>query len=83
MGVYRAAFTSIDQTEPLTERQVRVPVIAIGGEEGLGAQVGDMVAMVAADVDAQVLPGCGHFVAEERPDDVVRRILTLTGRTDG
>ena len=83
MGVYRAAFTSIDQTEPLTQQKVHVPVAAIGGgDNGLGDQVGQMVAMVAADVDAQVLPGCGHFVAEERPNDIVRRILAMAGKTD-
>lgn len=31
MGVYRTAFTSIDQTEPLTTARVTVPVVAIGG----------------------------------------------------
>ncbi len=35
MGIYRAAFTSIDQTEPLTKAKVRVPVIAMGGAKGL------------------------------------------------
>jgi pimeloyl-ACP methyl ester carboxylesterase len=32
MGIYRAAFMSIDQTEPLMQRQVTVPVVALGGE---------------------------------------------------
>ena len=81
-GVYRAAFTSIDQTEPLTTRKVQVPVTAIGGDQGLGAQVGQTVAMVAANVDAEVLPGCGHFVAEECPNDIARRILAMAGKTD-
>ena len=40
MGVYRAAFASIEQTEPLagllTGHKVKVPVVALGGEQGLG-----------------------------------------------
>lgn len=36
MGIYRAAFTSIQQTEPLTMNKVTVPVVAIGGAKGLG-----------------------------------------------
>ena len=38
MGVYRAAFTGIGQTEPLTLAKVAVPVVAIGGRTGVGAR---------------------------------------------
>jgi hypothetical protein len=49
MGLYRAAFTSIAQTEPLMNTKVTVPVVAMGGASGgLGAKVGEMVKMVAA-----------------------------------
>jgi hypothetical protein len=47
MGIYRAAFASIDQTEPLMAAKITVPVVALGGEKGLGDKVGNMVAMVA------------------------------------
>jgi len=77
MGIYRAAFTSIDQTEPLMKRKVTVPVVALGGEKGLGAKVGEMVMMVAEHVDTHVLKDCGHFMPEERPEEVIRRILAL------
>ena len=77
MGIYRAAFTSIDQTEPLMKHKVTVPVVALGGEKGLGAKVGAMVKMVAEHVDAHVLEDCGHFMPEERPEELTRRILIL------
>src|SRR5450755_39820 len=64
MGVYRAAFTSIEQTEPLTKAKIRQPVIAIGGVKGLGANVGTMVKLVAENVEAVTLEDCGHFVPE-------------------
>lgn len=81
MGVYRAAFTSIAQTEPLQTRKVRAPVVALGGEKGMGAKVGTMVGLVAEHVRAETLPGCGHFVPEERPDAVVRHVLAMTAET--
>jgi hypothetical protein len=56
MGIYRTAFISISQTEPLMARKVTVPVVALGGEKGLGAKVGEAVRMVAADVEAAVQP---------------------------
>jgi pimeloyl-ACP methyl ester carboxylesterase len=81
MGVYRAAFASIEQTEPLTKAKVRQPVIAIGGVKGLGAKVGTMVKLVAENVEAVTLEHCGHFVPEESPDDIVERVLKLVHRT--
>ena len=77
MGVYRAAFTSIAQTEPLTAQKVTVPVVAIGGIKGLGDKVGEMVRKVAENVEALTLSDCGHFVPEERPDVVVDHVLAL------
>jgi len=77
MGVYRAAFTTIAQTESLMQNQVQCPVIAIGGSKGLGAKVGQGVALVAAHVDAHTLADCGHFVPEECPKELVQHILTL------
>ncbi len=39
MGVYRAAFTTMDQTQPLTATKVRVPVVALGGDHALGQRL--------------------------------------------
>jgi pimeloyl-ACP methyl ester carboxylesterase len=80
MGVYRAAFTSIKQTKPLMSVNITAPVVALGAEKGLGGKVGDMVAMVAKNVEAHTLAGCGHFMPEERPDFVVGHILGLSAR---
>jgi len=78
MGIYRAAFASIEQTEPLMKDKVTVPVVAMGGVQGgLGAKVGEMVKMVAEHVDVVTLPDFGHFLPEECPDEVARRILAV------
>jgi pimeloyl-ACP methyl ester carboxylesterase len=80
MGIYRAAFASIDQTEPLMTAKISMPVVALGGEKGLGGKVGDMVAMVAKNVEAHTLTGCGHFMTEERPEFVADHIVALIAR---
>ncbi|USQ71712.1 alpha/beta hydrolase [Roseomonas mucosa] len=80
MSVYRAAFDSIDQTEPLVASKVRVPVVAIGGAKGLGDKVGQMVARVADNVSAETLADCGHFVPEERPDIVIRHLRAVSAK---
>jgi pimeloyl-ACP methyl ester carboxylesterase len=74
LGVYRAAFTTIDQTTPLRRNKVRVPVIALSGERAQGARIAEMVALVAENVEGGSVPDCVHFLPEERPDEIVRRV---------
>jgi pimeloyl-ACP methyl ester carboxylesterase len=40
-----------------------------------------MVKMVAEDVEGQVIADCGHFVPEERPEEIVRHVLAMTKKT--
>jgi pimeloyl-ACP methyl ester carboxylesterase len=77
LGVYRTAFTTMTQTLPLTQNKVQLPVVAIGGEKGLGARVGQSVAMVATNLKNVVLPDCGHFVPEECPQAVLEELERL------
>ncbi len=72
LGVYRAAFTTIDQTTPLKKNKVKTPILAIGGEKALGAKVAQMVEAVAEDVTGKVIRSCGHFIPEEQPAEFVR-----------
>jgi pimeloyl-ACP methyl ester carboxylesterase len=82
MGVYRAAFTSIAQTEPLTRSKILVPTVALAGsKQGLGEKVGEMVKLVAARVEAHTLSDSGHFVPEEQPDVIVKHILAMVARS--
>ena len=80
MGIYRAAFATIDQTEPLTAAKVSVPVVAIGGVKGLGDKVGQAVRLVASDVTFETLADSGHFVPEEAPDAVIGHVRAMATR---
>lgn len=81
MGIYRAAFDSIDQTEPLIAKKITTPVLAIGGRKGLGDKVGQMMTQVARTVETATLEDSGHFVPEEQPAETVRRLMALADRT--
>lgn len=78
LGVYRAAFTTMEQTVPLKENKVRVPVLALGGERAQGDRVGQLVEMVAENVSGGTVSCCSHFLPEERPEEIVREILAMT-----
>jgi pimeloyl-ACP methyl ester carboxylesterase len=80
-GIYRAASINIDQIEPLMARKVSLAVVALGGDKGFGAKVGETVRVVASHVEAAVQPDCGHFLPEEAPDAVIKQILAIAART--
>jgi pimeloyl-ACP methyl ester carboxylesterase len=78
LGVYRAAFTTMEQTAPLARKKVHVPIVALGGERAQGLEIRKMVEMVAENVDGGSIADCGHFVPEERPDEILRHVLAMT-----
>jgi len=65
---YRALDTTIAQDAQRKTRKLTMPVLAIGGEASFGEHVAGALKVVADDVQSVVIPGTGHFVAEESPD---------------
>jgi pimeloyl-ACP methyl ester carboxylesterase len=60
--------------------KIAMPVIAMGGAKGgLGAKVGEMVKLVAANVEVVIVPDSGHFLPEERPAAVIKQIVAMAG----
>ena len=81
MGVYRAAFTTMEQTAELTSNKVTVPVVGLGGAKAQGERVHDMLRLVAESVTGGSVADSGHFLPEEDPGEVVRQILQLIETT--
>lgn len=57
-----------------------VPVIALGGDKALGANVLAWVQLVAKSPTGEVIANCGHFIPEEHPGEVVRHVRSMTAR---
>jgi pimeloyl-ACP methyl ester carboxylesterase len=72
---YRALDTTIAQDAQRKSRRLPMPILAIGGEASFGEHVAEAMRLVADDVQGVVLPGTGHFVAEESPDELLE-VLT-------
>jgi pimeloyl-ACP methyl ester carboxylesterase len=66
--LYRQFPTMILQNEQRKATRLTMPVLAIGGEESSGEGPGNTLKLVADDVQAVVLPGSGHWVAEQAPE---------------
>ena len=74
-GFYRAIPTTSAQNQQRKDQRLTLPVLAIGGGESSGEGVGNTMKLAADDVQTLVIPGCGHWVAEQAPD---RLLAALT-----
>jgi pimeloyl-ACP methyl ester carboxylesterase len=75
--LYRAFPVTTAQNEQRKTRQLTMPVLAIGGGESSGAMVADTMQLVADDVQRLVIPGCGHWVAEQAPEELLAALTAF------
>jgi pimeloyl-ACP methyl ester carboxylesterase len=76
-GFYRAIPTSAAQNEERKNQRLTMPVLGIGGEESGGENAANAMKLVADDVQAVVLRGSGHWVAEQAPSDLLAALTTF------
>jgi pimeloyl-ACP methyl ester carboxylesterase len=67
-GFYRSLGTTTAQNEQRKTRRLAMPVLAIGGAESVGEGAAKTMSLTGDDVRGVVLPGAGHWVAEQAPD---------------
>jgi pimeloyl-ACP methyl ester carboxylesterase len=76
-GFYRAIPTTTAQNQQRKERRLTLPVLAIGGGESSGDMVGATMQLVADDVQTLVIPDCGHWVAEQAPEELLAALTAF------
>jgi pimeloyl-ACP methyl ester carboxylesterase len=74
---YREWDTMMAQNEQRKNQPLTMPVLAIGGEAGAGEQVGNAMKLLANDVQSAVIPGAGHWFAEEAPDETLAALTAF------
>lgn len=79
IGVYREIGETIRQNREAAARKLPMPVLGLGGAFGVGELVLRDLRQVAEDVRGGVVPECGHFIAEERPDYLAGELLRFFG----
>jgi pimeloyl-ACP methyl ester carboxylesterase len=67
LGFYRAWDATVAQNAQRKNRPLAMPVLAIGGAASWGTLVGNEMKLLATNVQSVVIPGTGHWVAEESP----------------
>jgi pimeloyl-ACP methyl ester carboxylesterase len=71
---YRAIDTDIAQNEQRKMRRLTLPVLAIGGAKSSGEGTASTMKLVADNVQTAIIPGSGHWVAEEAPGKLLEAL---------
>lgn len=75
MGYYRSIFKTIGQNQATASTPLAMPVLAVGGASSLGEAMATSLGQAAANVQGAVLDACGHYVPEERPEELLALLL--------
>jgi pimeloyl-ACP methyl ester carboxylesterase len=75
--LYRAFGATAAQNQQRQARRLAMPVLAMGGAESSGAMVSDTMKLVAEDVQTLVIPGVGHWLAEQAPEEMLAALTAF------
>jgi len=80
-----AAFSqdAIDNPAFLAKGKLKMPVLAIGGEQSYGSAIADDIRFVADDVTSAVIPNAGHWLMEEQTATTVATIKGWLDKAGG
>lgn len=71
LAYYRSIFESIAQNQVFCLTPLAMPVLAIGGELGMGSLMASQLGKAASNLQSHVIPNCGHYVPEESPAELL------------
>jgi len=72
---YRAIFEDSKQNKEYGKDKLEVPILTIGGEEGIGNFTTTSFQKVANNVSGITISKTGHFIPEEKSNYLVKQIL--------
>jgi pimeloyl-ACP methyl ester carboxylesterase len=77
--------TTLAQNAERKNRRLTMPVLAIGGAESWGEEVGNGMKPAADDVQSVVISSAGHWVAEQAPEELLTALADFLApyREDG
>lgn len=74
---YREWDTMMAQNAERAKRPLTMPVLGIGGEMSHAEEVGNAMKSLANDVQSAVIPGAGHWFAEEAPEETMEALTAF------
>jgi hypothetical protein len=78
----RAVAESAAQNAEFSRHKLIIPVLALGGQTGVGDSLRQTMEALAHNVKGGVIPDCGHYMMEEQPELVARELLRFFERNE-
>lgn len=72
---YRSAALSASQNVAFGKTKLQMPLLALGGQGGLGSNMRKSLEALASNVQGGQIDDCGHYVMEEQPENVAQKLL--------
>lgn len=74
---YRAFPRDMEFIIASAERILKMPVLGLGGDKVMGGLMFPMLLQVAEDVRGHSFADCGHYIPEEKPDELVEQLIAF------
>lgn len=74
---FATVFEDGESVKRWSQSPLPMPVLALGGERGAGAFMLPAWQRLATRVEGGVMPGAGHWLADEQPELLAQRLLTF------
>lgn len=78
---YRAFKSDAKYNQENFKQKLKMPVLAIGAENSFGDFTSLNMKNVAENVTSVIIKDCGHFVAEEQPEELAAQLLSFFAQT--
>lgn len=76
-GLYRAWDETLQQNIGRATTPLTLPVLGIGGELSYGGAPAGALMNAATDLQSAIVPGAGHWLAEQAPEHMVELVTTF------
>lgn len=77
LAYYRAAAQSAQQNRTLAQEALKMPLLALGSDQGSIADMATPLRAFSDDVHGGTIAHCGHFLPEEQPAVVASELLAF------
>ncbi len=74
LNYYRTHYIDAEHNREFAKTPLTIPVLAVGGANFLGGMVEQGISAFASNVEGEVIPECGHWVADEQPELVIESL---------
>ena len=78
--VFRAFEKDADEFAGLARTKLPMPMLVLTGENASGEFLIQQGRLVATNVQGIVIPGAGHWLMEEAPDQVIPKLVEFLAR---